>query len=485
MATREEMIAFIKAKKAEKPSVSSAPSREEMINFIKQKKAQLEQAPQEKPYDYSNFGQVAKDLGQQAVIGLKQAPEAVGSAIGETIAGPLGSGVGGAIGQAASEAASGVVEAVKDPKKFIEDLGRLPTKEQVIDQVNKYLTTFGLNVAAPAVARQIGKAAAAAPSAAKKLAEDLAEKATGATAVQAQKFKKGAGRELLDRGIVKFGQNPEETAKIAAAQVSKAESTIDSALKSLDEKGVKVKVDDVVQKISSEIESLKKDPSQSDIVKRLSSIVEDIKATGDEFVNVSAAEKTKRGFNKIAGNWLDPEKGQAGKIAYRAYRDAVETVAAKEAPEIAKSFKEAKQTYGLLSPIQEASERRAQQLKQSPIGGLLDTAAAGGVGASVGGVEGLAAGVAAAAARKAIAPRIASSSAVTLNEVSKALEKTPQYTKLLRDNPAQFTALVKAVYDSYQENQKPKFPLIVRKNGQKAVIKNEQELKEAKSEGWR
>jgi hypothetical protein len=75
-------------------------------------------------YDYSNVGQVASDLGSQAVKGLRQVPEMLGSTFGEAVAGPLGSGVGGAIGQSVSEAGEGIVNAVKDPAQFVKDLSQ-------------------------------------------------------------------------------------------------------------------------------------------------------------------------------------------------------------------------------------------------------------------------------------------------------------------------------------------------------------------------
>lgn len=496
MATREEMIAFIKSKQ-QSPQASqvnqAAPNREQMIQFIKQKQAEKlnSPSPKEQEYDYSNLGQVASDLGQQIVKGAKQAPEAIASTIGFNVAGPVGSGIGSVIGKSASEAAQGIAQAVKDPQAFLKDLARLPTKEQVIQQVNDYLTTFGVNVAAPAVVSKVASSMSKAPQGIKQQAEDLAEKATGATAVQAEKFKKGAGRELLDRGVVKFGETPKKIAERSQQLIEKTYKDIDDVLTTLDEKGAQVNVSEVLDNIQKQADKLAKDPAQASVVKKLNSISEDIVNSGDSFVKPSQAEQTKRGFNKIAKNWLDPETGEAGKIAYRAYRDAVEKVAKETEPSLLKKFKEAKETYGLMNPIQEAAERRAQQQKQSPLGQFIDIVTVGGGGAAVGGVEGLATGLGLAAARRYVSPRLASSGAVTLNNVSKILEKSPEFSKLLRDNPAQFSALTKSVYDSFNEKPKEKveskkeFPKVVRKNGQRAIVKNQSELDEARLEGWK
>ena len=105
-----------------------------------------------------------------------------------------------------------------------------------------------------------------------------------------------------------------------------------------------------------------------------------------------------------------------------------------------------KKTYGVLAPINEAAERRAATLNQSPFGGLLDVAAAGAAGASVGGLPGLATGVAAATGRKVIAPRIASSAAVTLDGVSKMLlESSPKIADLYQNNPVAFQNLAQSI----------------------------------------
>lgn len=262
-------------------------------------------------------------------------------------------------------------------------------------------------------------------------AEKLAENATGATAVQAQKFAPKAGRELLDRGVVAFGDTPEKIAAKSETIVKQAERTIESMLKGLDDKGVQVNVDDIVANIQNKAAKLSQDPSQADVVRKLNSIVEDIVATKQSKVLLSDAEITKRGYNRIARNWLDPEKGQAGKIAYLAYRDAVENAAQVIDPSMAKQFIGAKKVYGLMNPIQEAAERRAAQLNQSPLGGLLDVASIG-VGSGAGGVEGAVIGAGVAGARRFIAPRLSSSMAVTLDQAAK---KLPTLSRMTVTNP--------------------------------------------------
>jgi hypothetical protein len=131
---------------------------------------------------------------------------------------------------------------------------------------------------------------------------------------------------------------------------------------------------------------------------------------------------------------MDPEKGQAGKMLYGAYKDAVEGAAENANPATAELFKKGKEAYGLFAPIQEAAERRAATTQQSPWGGLLDTATAIGGGAAgaraddspMGAVAGVGAGLASIIARRKFAPRAASSFAVGADQIGNILKQAPQ-----------------------------------------------------------
>lgn len=256
-------------------------------------------------------------------------------------------------------------------------------------------------------------------------AEQFAENATGATAAQANKFSDDAGRELLNRGLVRFGDSAENIAQRTGAAMEGATDVLDTTLRELSEQGVNASADNVVSKLTKKIEALKLDPSQSGVVRKVQGLIDDIIETGRSSVPINEAEVTKRGFNKIAGNWLDPEAGQAGKMVYGAYKNEVENAARKFSPEMADRFKESKKLYGLLAPINEAAERRASQLNQSPIGGLLDVASAG-----IGGAP-------AAIGRRLLSPRISSSLAVGADKLADIVSMSPQalgrYSKVLQD----------------------------------------------------
>jgi hypothetical protein len=252
-------------------------------------------------------------------------------------------------------------------------------------------------------------------------AEALAENATGATARQAEKFRPGAGRELLDRGLVRPLDSPAKIAERVGSASDAATDAINDALGTLDASGVKASQDNVVSVLESKIAALKKDPSQAAAARQLQTIVDDIVATGDSEVGISAAEGFKRGFKKAAKDFKSPNAGVPGQEAYRAYMNEVERAATAADPALAAKFKAGKDTYGLLAPIEEATEHRASQLKQHPFGGLGDTAAAV-AGGATGGAPGAAVGV---LAKRVAAPRLASTAAWTMDRVAKALSAAP------------------------------------------------------------
>jgi hypothetical protein len=142
------------------------------------------------------------------------------------------------------------------------------------------------------------------------------------------------------------------------------------------------------------------------------------------------SELEKRAFAKKAKNWMDPDINRPAKIVQNEFNRASENVANSYSPEIANVFKENKKLYGLYSPVQEAAQKRATTLSQSPMGGLLDVAA---VSAGGGGPLGLVS----AAARKVIAPRGANIAAKLSDKVSNLLQTNPQalgkYAKPLSD----------------------------------------------------
>ena len=246
-------------------------------------------------------------------------------------------------------------------------------------------------------------------------AEEMAEKATGATGLQASRFQKGAGGELLDRGVVRFGRSVDDVAEQSRKQMAESWKSIDESLKELDYQGLKIDRDDILKAVDTEISKLQGVSAKAPARRQLESIRRDIlEAQGKKgegaVITGTQAEVEKRTFDQGA-NWLDPEAAAAKKIAGGIHRRAVEKGASEIDPSIASKFKEEKKAYGLLSPIKEAAERRASSVSQQPIANLRDFVAYG-----VGGVPGV-------VGRRVLTGRGPSSIAVSLDQLQKLMNK--------------------------------------------------------------
>jgi len=243
-------------------------------------------------------------------------------------------------------------------------------------------------------------------------AENLAENATGATRVQAEKFAPNAGRELLDKKIVRFGDAPKNIASRADNLMLSSEKAMDSTLSKLDEMGVKASPNEILAQFDDRIAALASDPSKAAQARALEAIKNDVATSlKNADPKLSTIEQWKRGFKKV--NWMDPDAAMAKKEAYRTLMKTVEDNAVNADKSLADKFISAKKDYGLMAPIQEAAEKRASQLNQHPILGLNDIATAG-ASSAVGGPLAALPGI---AARRIAAPRISSSAAVTLDKL--------------------------------------------------------------------
>ena len=344
-----------------------------------------------------------------------------GAALG-SLAGGVGSLSGGLAGAGAG---AGLGEAAKN---MIESrlLGKTKTRADIYGGPAKAVVE---GATAEMGGQALGAIASKAAPMLSKFAEKSAVNATGATGKQASEFADDAGRQLLDKKVVRFGDSQAKIAKRAGSAVDDAEKQIGATLQKLEAKGVKVDAKQIYKDLKLKIKGMKGDPSQADIAKMLekeaSNIVDAAKARGTTKFGVAESEKIKRGYNRKAGNWTDPEKSQAGKEMYQQFRHGVEDAATKAAPETAEQFVNAKKSYGLLAPIEEAAQRRAMTTAQSPPGGFLDvtSAAAGGIASGPVGAIGVP------VARRLIAPRMSSSAAVGADKLAQGaagLSRNPQ-----------------------------------------------------------
>lgn len=358
----------------------------------------------------------AKYFGKATVNQLPIIGGMVGGALGtpfDALTGPVGTmagaSLGGVAGQAAKDYLNSYINPKEAPESFSEGMARQAGagNEQGLAAFGGELTSKALAPISQKLGQYLGSKA-----------EQFATNATGATGKQVSEFEPTAGRELLNRGLVKFGDSPSNIGSRVSAASNKTGQDIGNTLKELDAQGVTASADNVVSDLQNKISLLKLDPSQAPVVRKLQSMIDDIVETGRSSVPISEGEITKRGYRKAAGNWMDPDAGAAGKEAYLSYMNEVENAANKANPELANKFIKDKETYGLLAPIKEATERRAATLQQTPLGGLGDISAAT-AGAVAGGPFGA---IPAVVAKKVIFPRISSSSAVTSNAMANILK---------------------------------------------------------------
>lgn len=262
--------------------------------------------------------------------------------------------------------------------------------------------------------------------------------ATGATGSQVEKFAPDAADQIYNRNMVRAFDTPETIAKRAQGMLDDSNQIMDNVISELDAAGVKVDKRKIVEKLKEKISAVATDPAKKGDARQLQSLLDDIESGGtpfsssdkylqtaedpSNFISPSSAEKTKRGFqDKARSLYAEPERGVANKTAGSVYRQSVEDVATEYNPALADQFKEAKQTYGLVAPIQEAAEKRANQRNQMPWGAFMDTLTFS-AGAGLGGGEGATGGLGLIGLRRFGAPRAASTAGAMLKYGAKATQ---------------------------------------------------------------
>lgn len=272
------------------------------------------------------------------------------------------------------------------------------------------------------------------------LAEKTMLNATGATGPQSLKFAEGSGRALLDSpeiGIRPFDNQLQIAQKVGDAK-RRAGEGISEVLKELDSQGVTTNVNNLTDGIRAQINRLENSGyGNSEKVNELNKILSEItnnRTLTSERIPISKMENTKRNFGEKISNWENRQASDANKTAYLSARDETERAALEANPSLGKEFIQDKKMFGITAPIEQASKKRAAQLNQSPIGGLLDTATGGVVGGALGLFGGpdsskagaLTGAVGGALLRRTITPRLASGAAFGIDSLSKVISSTPE-----------------------------------------------------------
>lgn len=378
------------------------------------------------------FEQESRDNPTASALGTGAG--VVGSILMPAGAAAKGATLMGKIGRGAI--AGGTMGALVNPGDVEGELSPLQLKDRA--KGLGYGAAFGALV--PTAVGLGGKLASKASGALTSGAEHLAENATGATAVGAEKFKDGTGRFLLDNKVVTFGADPKRIAANANSAIEAAEAAKQGAING-ELAGANVDRNQVYNAIKAKIDSLRGDESQTGLVKQLEAKLDDIVSAADHSgseLPLANSEKVRRGFDKNA-KWdsnSDAPTRDAAKIAANIYREAGESVANATSPEAGAIFKGAKTTQSTLIPVAEAAERRAAQLRQSPHGGLLSAAhggAGGIIGGMLGGPAGAAVGIGVGMANKALRGRYASMGAIGADALAGKLANVAQSAK--RANP--------------------------------------------------
>lgn len=409
------------------PSAQAAPSATNDPSFISDDDMQNISSQQ-------NPG-LLKQAGASIVNSLPAIGGVAGGILGtpmDAVSGPMGNvvgaGIGGYLGEAAKNAINNYINPSSVPKT---PLGA------VMDPIRQGFIQGDFQGAGEIASPYVQKIS----DAFKDLGEEKAVAATGATGKQSQGFSDDAGRQLLDRGLVKFGQSQPKIAQNVNDALQQSGQNIGDALSSLDSQGATLDQRDIVSALRSRAAQLGKDPASfgvSDGLNRLADRIESVIGTGegDSLIPLGKAEATKRGFQSSVNYNSSPLDTSVAKEAADVYRQAVENAATDFKPEVSSTFQASKKTYGLLKPIADASERRAATTAQSPMGGLLD-AATSGVGAAAGGAPGA---IIAPIIRRAAASRIAPSISVGADTIGNMISGVPsQFGGLVSQVPQLFT----------------------------------------------
>ena len=418
-----------------------------------------------------------EQAGRSAVNQLPMTGALVGGLAGtplDAVTGPAGTAVGAGIGGYLGTAARNAINSYISPEQAPQTMGQVvgqpllggaqaAANELTGAAIAPYASGFLKNLAR-------SKAMSATGATGKEAAEMLADNPN-------------LPDQLLDRKIVSFGNSPARVAEKAQQAIDDAEETKQTIVNQLPD--VTVDRRSIVNQIKGKMASLSGDESKKGLISKLQSAADDVQEQidnkaenvtaqlGNKIPNVSnlklnygepqiqtvntqpssnfnpynpdfdvpvssveqsgsiqhpeiplkQSETVRKGWDANA-KWdssTDVPTRDAAKVVANAYRGAAEDAISGADPQLGSAYKAAKRTQQILIPVQEAAEKRASTLNQSPLGGLADTTAGLAAAAAVPGAlpaKALAVGTGV-ASKRLLFPRLPSMTATLANQGSK------------------------------------------------------------------
>ncbi len=269
------------------------------------------------------------------------------------------------------------------------------------------------------------------------------------------------GGHLLDKGAIKFGDSAKNVAERLGPLRQQAGAEIGAALKAADSTGKKVNVNEMADYLESEVLSRFKAPADRDLAAVVQEEIDAIREFGKTTPELSFSDaeeilkrkmQGKANFDQATPARLSSARQQlAGATNEKIERDVLD-----KAPDAYKPFTAAKDSYSKIAPSEDIAVKAANRIEKNQAFGLHDRLmAVAGTVATKGNVSG---GVFATIANKLVRERGASSAAVTLKVLAKALKsKGPaaEVAEALANNPSSLgkygTALLNAAARSEAE----------------------------------
>jgi hypothetical protein len=389
----------------------------------------------------------AKPYAQTAVDSLPMLGGVVGGILGtpaDVLTGPAGTAggaaIGGYLGMAAKDAINSYTGNAPAPQTTSEALlspvvGGL---EQGAGQA------IGEGVVGPALSKAAEFAEPVTGPIAdylKSLSNRYGVASTGATGIQAAKIlakNPNAGSDLVDQGIVGFGDSQAQIAAKAKDALGVAGQNIGDILSQLDDAGALVKSQDIIDALRARAKELGKSEANMGVASGLNSLADQIEEGMTSGATpaarpLSEIADVKRGF-QAKGNYnlTNPYQTQINNEVGSIYKNAIDEQAVATNPQLAEQLDQNNQAFGNLKPVVTAATKRANTTAQSPPFGIQDMITAGSMGGAIGSlshspVAGVASGAASIVGRRIVGPRINSSLAVGADFLSNIVKTSPEW----------------------------------------------------------